>query len=74
MPPIHMPFFLGGGDLVADAFAGDFPLELGEGKKDIQAKQTPKRAQATKRERDQFDGVHAALRFSPRGTYAAPRG
>ena len=28
--------FLGGGDLVADAFAGDFPLELGEGKQDIQ--------------------------------------
>ncbi len=28
--------FLGGGDLVADAFAGDFPLELGEGQKDIQ--------------------------------------
>jgi hypothetical protein len=27
--------FLGRGDLVADAFAGDFPLELGEGQKDI---------------------------------------
>jgi hypothetical protein len=26
-----MPLFLGGGNLVADAFAGDFPLELGEG-------------------------------------------
>src|ERR1700730_12888941 len=30
MPPIHMPF------LVADSFAGDLPLELGEGQKDIQ--------------------------------------
>src|SRR5580700_115330 len=28
--------FLGGGDLVADAFAGDFPLELGERQEDIQ--------------------------------------
>ena len=28
--------FLGGGDLVADPFAGDFPLELGEGQEDIQ--------------------------------------
>src|ERR1700730_5495716 len=28
--------FLGGGDLVADPFAGDFPLELGEGQKNIQ--------------------------------------
>jgi len=28
--------FLGRGDLVANAFAGDFPLELGEGQKDIQ--------------------------------------
>src|SRR3984893_4128198 len=28
--------FLGGGDLVADSFAGDFPLELGEGKQDVQ--------------------------------------
>src|ERR1700736_5666604 len=28
--------FLGGGDLVADAFARDFPLELGKGQKDIQ--------------------------------------
>src|SRR3984893_6178271 len=28
--------FLGGGDLVADPFASDFPLELGEGQKDIQ--------------------------------------
>src|ERR1700730_2016260 len=28
--------FLGRGDLVADAFAGDFPLELDEGQKNIQ--------------------------------------
>src|ERR1700736_5980247 len=28
--------FLGGGNLVADAFAGDLPLELGEGQKHIQ--------------------------------------
>jgi hypothetical protein len=28
--------FLGRGDLVAGSFAGDFPLELGEGQKDIQ--------------------------------------
>ena len=30
--------FLGGGDLVADPFAGDFPLELREGQKDIQGR------------------------------------
>ena len=30
------PFFLGGSDLVADAFTGDFPLELGEGQQDVQ--------------------------------------
>ena len=28
MPPIHMPLFLGRGDLVADSFAGNFPLAL----------------------------------------------
>jgi hypothetical protein len=33
MPPIHTPFFFeAGGDLVAEALAGDLPLELGEGR------------------------------------------
>ena len=31
-----MPFFFGGGDLVADALARDLALELGEGQQDVQ--------------------------------------
>ena len=42
------PLLLRGGDLISDAFADDFPLELREGKKDIQG-QAPHRGGRTKR-------------------------
>ena len=36
-------FFLGGGDLVPDALAGDLPLELGEGEEDVEGQSSYRR-------------------------------
>jgi hypothetical protein len=40
LPPIHIPYLLGGGDLVADALGGDLAFELGEGEEDIEGQST----------------------------------
>src|ERR1700737_2777237 len=50
--------FLRGGDLVADAFAGDLPLELGKGQQNIE-RQAPHRARRVEllRHRDERDSL-----------------